>query len=206
MSATNSEDQRWIGSTPVYQTVSPILFARTFVRKSLSLSLPLRCRVSRLTRYFISHVVKTVGRVLSYKRFRRNRWKSKLEPYRSLTLIVPRVRNSNISRKAWVYKLVFDDFWELMRWKVNVHFFLSFYVFGININLKNDKLRRIFIFINLILSTKIKHHMILDFSSYNLVVYFYIFILKSTRNLLRSKKNSVSRRSNKSFQNNKSEQ
>lgn len=30
--------------------------------------------------------------------------------------------------------------------------------------------------------------MILDFSSYNLVVYFYIFILKSTRNLLRSKK------------------
>lgn len=54
--------------------------------------------------------------------------------------------------------------------------------------MKNDKLRRIFIFINLILSTKIKHHMILDFSSYNLVVYFYIFILKSTRNLLRSKK------------------
>lgn len=89
--------------------------------------------------------------------------------------------------KAWVYKLVFDDFWELMRWKVNVHFFLSS-VFGININLKNDKLRRIFIFINLILSTKIKHHMILDFSSYNFVVYFYIFILKSTRNLLRSKK------------------
>lgn len=112
---------------------------------------------------------------------------------RTLSIINPhRSSSSKLEHfpygKAWVYKLVFDDFWELMRWKVNVHFFLSFYVFGININLKNDKLRRIFIFINLILSTKIKHRMILDFSSYNLVVYFYIFILKSTRNLLRSKK------------------
>lgn len=112
---------------------------------------------------------------------------------RTLSIINPhRSSSSKLEHfpygKAWVYKLVFDDFWELMRWKVNVHFFLSFYVFGININLKNDKLRRIFIFINLILSTKIKHHMILDFSSYNFVIYFYIFILKSTRNLLRSKK------------------
>ena len=126
---------------------------------SLSLSLSPRCRVSRLTRYFISHVVKTVGRVLSYKRFRRNRWKSKLEPYRSLTLIVTleyflydklrvlQTRSTNI----------FDRFWELIRWKVNVHFF--FICFWNKCIWKNDKLRR-------------------------------IWYLSSSRNLLRSKKNS----------------
>lgn len=127
---------------------------------------------------------------------------------RTLSIINPhRSSSSKLEHfpygKAWVYKLVFDDFWELMRWKVNVHFFLSS-VFGININLKNDKLRRIFIFINLILSTKIKHHMILDFSLYNLVVYLRIF--KIHQKFTSIKKNSVSRRSNKSFQNNKSEQ
>lgn len=117
----------------------PFLHARSFSP---------RCRVSRLTRYFISHVVETVGRVLSCKRFRRNRWQSKLEPYRSST--PPSSRPVRNYVKVWVCKLVlrtYCGFRELMRWKVNIHFFFFIVFLFLEFSFRASELRTNLIFI-----------------------------------------------------------